>query len=65
MTPEERKAALVLHRVKMNALARELGVSATMVSLVVQGRSISARIMARIAKAINRPVEEVFPQRVA
>lgn len=65
MTPEERKAALVLRRVKMNALARELGVSATMVYLVVQGKCVSARVMARIAKAINRPVEEVFPQRVA
>jgi len=65
MTPEERKAALVLRRVKLVTIARELDVTPTLVSQVVRGKSISARVMERVAVAIHKPVEEVFPQQVA
>ena len=64
MKPNERKAAMMLAGVTGAAIARDLGCRGSHVSMVLNGGRRSARVEGAIAKAIGRPVEEVFPPRV-
>ena len=59
----ERKVELLKKGVRVADIARELGCSQSHVSLVLSGRSISARVQLAIAEKIGRPVAEVFPPR--
>ncbi|MHC1727884.1 MAG: transcriptional regulator [Syntrophobacteraceae bacterium] len=61
MTPLDIKAALMKEGMSMRAVARKLGVSANSVSLVVNRRMVSRRIMEEIARTINLDKLEVFP----
>lgn len=63
MSPADRKAELVRHGRKITAIARELGVSISHVSLVVSGHRRSPLIERAVADAISRPVDQVFPCR--
>jgi lambda repressor-like predicted transcriptional regulator len=45
------------------AIAKELGISTSAVSLVIAGKSKSRNIQEVIARAINRPFAEVWPER--
>jgi len=60
MTPFEIKVALMREGVSMRSIAKRLGVSANSVSLVVNGRMVSRRIMEEIAKAVKADTAEVF-----
>ena len=64
MTPEEIKAQFALRRktMTMTSLANKLGVTQTAVSLVIDKKAISHRIMHAVADAIEQPVEDVFPE---
>jgi transcriptional regulator with XRE-family HTH domain len=59
----ERKVELLKKGVRVADIARELGLSGSHVSLVLSGRSISARVQQAIAEKIGKPVSEVFPPR--
>ncbi|MFZ2446342.1 MAG: helix-turn-helix domain-containing protein [Syntrophobacteraceae bacterium] len=61
MTPFEIKVALMKRGVSMRSIAKKLGVSANSVSLVVNRRMVSRRIMEEIAGAITTDMAEVFP----
>ncbi len=61
MTPEAIKNELTNRGYQQSGLARDLGVGTSMVCQVISGKSISYRVQCHIAKAIGRPVEEVFP----
>lgn len=61
MNHKEIKKLLKERNLTMVDIANKLGVSRTSVSLVIYRRSVSARIRLAIAKAIGKPVEEVFP----
>lgn len=61
MTPLHIKAALMKEGVSMRSLARKLGVSVNSVSLVVNRRMVSRRIMEEIARTIKLDVPAVFP----
>lgn len=63
MTPFEIKVALMKENVSMRSIARKLGVSANSVSLVVNRRMVSRRIMEEIAGTIGTNKELVFPER--
>ncbi|OUN00482.1 MAG: hypothetical protein BAA04_08260 [Firmicutes bacterium ZCTH02-B6] len=65
MTPREIRAALILRGVKQRDVAQELGVSEAIVSQVISRKRTSERIERAIARAIGRPVHEVFPKEVA
>jgi len=60
MTPNDRKAELVRRGLTGADIARRLGVSRTLVHDVLHDRRQSAAVRDAIAKAIGRPVEEVF-----
>jgi len=62
MTPFEIKVALMKENVSMRSIARKLGVSANSVSLVVNRRMVSRRIMKEIADAIRTDKDFVFPE---
>ena len=65
MQPKERKAALVLRGIKQSEIAKTAKLSQAYVSDVIAGNRRSAAIEELIAKAIEKPVDEVFPPRVA
>jgi lambda repressor-like predicted transcriptional regulator len=60
MTPFEIKIALMKEGVSMRSLARKLGVSANAISLVVNRRMVSRRIMDEISRAIKLDKVAVF-----
>lgn len=61
---EERKYLLRLAGSSISKISVNLGVSPTAVSYVSLRRNKSARIEAAIARTLNRPVSEVFPDTV-
>lgn len=61
MTPHQRRVALFKKKIRLVALARELGVSAQCVHRVVQGQSRSLRVEAHVANALGLPVSKAFP----
>lgn len=64
MTSEKIKIELFKrrHRVSMAKIARALGVTRGAVSLVVNRKSVSRKIMEAVADAIEQPPEKVFPE---
>lgn len=64
MTSEEIKLELFKRRrdITMAGIARNLGVTRQAVQVVVDRRQTSQRIAAAVAAAIERPLEEVFPE---
>lgn len=48
--------------IKVNDIARKLGVTHVAVSKVIHGRAKSARVMSAIAEAIERPIAELWPE---
>ena len=63
MKPLEIKIYLLRADVKQAEIAQFCKVSRTSITRVINGYSSSDRIQRAIAKAINRPVEDVFPER--
>ena len=61
MHPEQIKATMRAKGISLAALADELDVTASVVSQVVSGRSVSARIQSRIAEIADIPVEVLWP----
>ncbi|MBB5724091.1 transcriptional regulator with XRE-family HTH domain [Loktanella ponticola] len=61
---EERKYLLRLAGSSISKISADLGVSPTAVSYVSLRRNRSARIELAIARELNRPVNEVFPDTV-
>ena len=62
MHPERIKAELRMKGVTPTALADELGVANSTVSQVISGRSVSARIRARIAQITGYSVDVLWPK---
>jgi len=62
MSPFEIRIALLREGVSMRSIARKLGVSPNSVSLVVNRRMVSRRIMSEIALAIKSELTGVFPE---
>ncbi len=60
MTPLEIKIELMKAGVSLRSIARQLEVSPTAVSLVVNRRMVSNRIMEAVAKAIGSEKKTVF-----
>jgi lambda repressor-like predicted transcriptional regulator len=60
MTPFEIKIALMKEGVSMRSIAKKLGVSANAISLVVNRRMVSRRIMDEISRSINLDRVVVF-----
>ena len=61
MHPEQIKAAMRMKGITPTALADEMGVANATVSQVISGRSVSARIRARIAAITGYSVEALWP----
>ena len=64
MLPDEIRVELIRRRKKtsMAQIARDLNCSPTAITLVIDRKTVSHRIMAAIADAIDRPVSDVFPE---
>ena len=60
LTPLERKAQMVLKEITQVALAAELGVTQSSISMVVSGERRNAVIEEAIARALGMPVDVVF-----
>jgi hypothetical protein len=60
MTPIEIKVELLRREVTLASIARELNVTDGHVSQVVSGKRRSPVVEAAVAKAIGRPVGDVF-----
>ena len=62
MHPEEIKAALRIAGTTPAMLAEQLGITDSTVSTAIHGRSESARVKARIAQIIGKPVASIWPK---
>lgn len=62
MHPEMIKAGLRMKGISPAALADELNVSTSTMSLVINGKAQSRRIKAAIALRLGQPVDVVFPK---
>ncbi len=62
MSPFEIRIALLREGVSMRSISRKLGVSPNSVSMVVNRRMVSRRIMSEIALAIGLDLPAVFPE---
>ena len=58
--PEEIKAALRIKGITLTAIARELGLSRSMVTHVIYGNERSQRVEKRIAQVIGKPVSAIW-----
>lgn len=61
MNNREIKALIVLQGISISAIARKVGVTRQWVSQVVNGHKPSKRIRKAIASALNKPVEDMWP----
>ena len=64
MTPDKIRLELFKRRkkVRMATIARDLGCSHQAIGNVIDRKIVSIRIMEAVAKAIDRPKENVFPE---
>ena len=62
MTPLQIRTALLEQGVSLRSIARRLGVSPSAVSLIVNKKMVSKRIMEAVANAIGSDLETVFPE---
>ena len=64
MTPDEIRIELLKRRKKtsMTKIARGLQCSPTAITLVIDRKTVSRRIMSAIADAIEHPLDDVFPE---
>jgi lambda repressor-like predicted transcriptional regulator len=60
-TPRKIKAALMLRGVRQKDIALEVGVDASMVSLVIKAERVSRRVRAAIAAALGKKVRDIWP----
>jgi predicted transcriptional regulator len=63
LSAAERKAALIIRGLVQREIADVLGVSRSLVGMVISGRARNGRIEQYVAQQIGRPVEEVFAPR--
>jgi transcriptional regulator with XRE-family HTH domain len=63
MDPTEIKIELIRNNISQADIARGKGVTPTTVHRVIRGQSVSDPVQQAIAKAINKPVTKVFPDR--
>lgn len=63
MDPLERRIELIRAGVRPTDIARKAGVTSSSVYRVLDNLSTSDRLQRLIAKAIGKPVREVFPER--
>ena len=61
MHPEDIKAALRKRHTPPSQIARDLGVSDQTVSLVIRGRTKSARVAERIASVLDTTPDALWP----
>jgi lambda repressor-like predicted transcriptional regulator len=61
ITPQEIKASLILKGVSQVSIARKLGVAPSLVSMVIHGTEKNEKIRKAIAKIIEKPVRELWP----
>jgi lambda repressor-like predicted transcriptional regulator len=62
MTPFEIKVILLKKGISMRSIARELDVSVNAVSLIINKKMVSKRVMAKIADVIDSDKRVVFPE---
>ena len=62
MTAREIKAALILKGVTQAAIAKEAGVSQTLVHLTIKGAERNRKVRSVIAKILGIPVQEIWPE---
>lgn len=60
MTPEQIKKALEAVEISQAGLARDLNVSRSLINQVINNNAISHRVRCHVAKAIGRPVGEIW-----
>lgn len=60
MTPEQIKKALEKVNVSQSGLARDLGITPQVVNKIIHGHGVSHRVRCHVAKAVGRPVEEIW-----
>ncbi len=60
MDPREIKAALMLKGVTQASIARKLGITPSLISMVIQGKEKTPRVRQAIAEVIGKKVEEIW-----
>lgn len=65
MEPLDIRIELLRAKIKIADIARYAKVSPSAIGRVIEGQSRSARLERLVAKAIDKPVEAVFPARNA
>lgn len=62
MKPKEIRAELILNEIKVQDIAKECGVARPNVSRVIAGGRRTWHIREAIARAIKKPVSEIWPE---
>lgn len=65
MSPQQIKAGLILKGITQRQIAQRLGVSDAAVSQVIYGVEKNRRIREAIAEALEQPIEQVWPSKIA
>lgn len=65
MNPSEIRARMVIHGVPQARIAETCGVSRTMITKVIDGKSVSDRVQKAIAAAIKMDVSKIWPTKYA
>lgn len=60
VTPEEIKASLILKKITQNSIAKKLGVTPSMVSMVIHGTEKSPKVRKGIAKVLGKRVRDIW-----
>lgn len=63
MEPNEIKAHLILKQITLSSIAKKLGVTRGAVSQVIHNIHSNPRIRKAIADALEKPVNEIWPER--
>jgi lambda repressor-like predicted transcriptional regulator len=62
LTPQEIRAALLIKGITQASIAKKLGVTESLVSMVVHGKEKNSEIRKAIAKAVGKPIREIWPK---
>ncbi|HEX3048676.1 MAG TPA: helix-turn-helix domain-containing protein [Bacillota bacterium] len=65
ITPSEIKAALILKGITQASIAKKLGVSSSLVSMVIHGTEKSKKVRREIAGILGKSVRDIWRNSIA
>lgn len=60
ITPQEIKSCLTLQGITQVSIAKKLGVSPALVSMVIHGKNTNDKVRQEVARIMGRPVRKIW-----